>query len=195
MTASRIKEAALVHFAKHGYDGASLSQIAADVGIRTPSIYAHFKSKEALFLGIFSDVAQREIESVADCLSRFEDALLDRTLLGLIAHFKERFEGDGAMKFWMRMMFFPPASLQGDTLDSMYDEYLDKIEEALVAVFEKAPSFRKERDGEKANQAAVAFLCLLDGLLVELMYGGKDRYSKRLESAWTLYWRGLDIRQ
>jgi len=191
MTANRIKEAALEHFAKHGYDGASLSQIAADVGIRTPSIYAHFKSKESLFFGVFSDVAQQEWKSVADVLSRQDDEPLEERLLGVIAHFKERFDGDGAMKFWMRMMFFPPASLQKNILDSMYDEYLDKIEEALVAVFLQA-SPRGEENQEQAKQAATAFLCLLDGLLVELMYGGKDRFSKRLKAAWAIFWQGLN---
>lgn len=193
MTANRIKEAALEHFAKHGYDGASLSQIAADVGIRTPSIYAHFKSKESLFFGVFSDVAQQEWKSVADVLSRQDDEPLEERLLGVIAHFKERFDGDGAMKFWMRMMFFPPASLQKNILDSMYDEYLDKIEEALVAVFLQA-SPRGEENQEQAKQAATAFLCLLDGLLVELMYGGKDRFSKRLKAAWAIFWQGLNAK-
>jgi len=193
MTANRIKEAALEHFAKHGYDGASLSQIAADVGIRTPSIYAHFKSKESLFFGVFSDVAQQEWKSVADYLSRHDDEPLEERLLGVIAHFKERFDGDGAMKFWMRMMFFPPASLQTNILDSMYDEYLDKIEEALVAVFLQA-SPRGEENTEQAKQASTAFLCLLDGLLVELMYGGKDRFSKRLNAAWAIFWQGLNAK-
>jgi len=193
MTANRIKEAALEHFAKHGYDGASLSQIAADVGIRTPSIYAHFKSKESLFFGVFSDVAQQEWKSVADVLSRQDDEPLEERLLDVIAHFKERFDGDGAMKFWMRMMFFPPASLQKNILDSMYDEYLDKIEESLVAVFLQA-SPRGEENQEQAKQAATAFLCLLDGLLVELMYGGKDRFSKRLNAAWAIFWQGLNAK-
>ncbi|MBD2807322.1 helix-turn-helix transcriptional regulator, partial [Xenorhabdus sp. ZM] len=45
MTANRIKAVALSHFARYGYEGTSLANIAQEVGIKKPSIYAHFKGK------------------------------------------------------------------------------------------------------------------------------------------------------
>lgn len=50
LTANRIQLIALSHFAKYGYAGTSLSKVAEEVGIKKPSIYAHYKSKEDLFL-------------------------------------------------------------------------------------------------------------------------------------------------
>ncbi|MEX3715857.1 TetR/AcrR family transcriptional regulator [Cytobacillus horneckiae] len=50
MTDKQLKKVALIHFALHGYEGGSLTLIAKEVGIKKPSIYTHFKSKEELLL-------------------------------------------------------------------------------------------------------------------------------------------------
>ena len=48
-TAQKIISAAEKLFAENSYDGTSLRQIAQAVGIKEPSIYAHFANKEAIY--------------------------------------------------------------------------------------------------------------------------------------------------
>ena len=61
MTLQKIKTVSLQQFAKKGYDASSLQLIADEVGIKKQSIYAHFKSKDDLFLDIFKDAVDQEI--------------------------------------------------------------------------------------------------------------------------------------
>ena len=58
-TAERILDAAEDLFAQSGYSATALADVADVVGIRTPSLYNHFKNKEALY----GAVLDRLIES------------------------------------------------------------------------------------------------------------------------------------
>lgn len=63
MKSEEIKDAALKYFTMHGYEGASLSLIAEDVGMKKQSIYAHFKGKDDLFLQVLRDAKETELSS------------------------------------------------------------------------------------------------------------------------------------
>ncbi|AUM65787.1 TetR/AcrR family transcriptional regulator [Brevibacillus laterosporus] len=192
MTANKIKEAALQCFAQHGYEGTSLAQIADEVGIKKPSIYTHFKAKEDLFLHLIHDVFTIERAKMQQFLMINQDQPLATLLPELLNHYKTNFTHDSTFTFWLRMAFFPPSSLV-EPVSDVTNQFLDELEAMLVPLFKRAKELR-EIQVDDPQDAAIAFLCLMDGLFAELLFGGSDRYEKRWSSSWKIFAKGIHLR-
>lgn len=73
-TAERILDAAEDLFAEKGYSATSLGEVADRVGIRSPSLYNHFRNKEALY----SAVLARLLEVFGAPLAELQDSPITR---------------------------------------------------------------------------------------------------------------------
>ena len=67
-TKHKILLEALRLFSQKGYDAVSVEQIASAVGIKAPSLYKHYKSKQEIFNAIFEETARR-YEDFTDTIS------------------------------------------------------------------------------------------------------------------------------
>jgi AcrR family transcriptional regulator len=87
VTERLVIDAALTLFAQRGYHGTALRDIAAELGIRTPSLYNHIESKQELLRGILVTTTEQvwsdfetAVAGVADVSERLRRAVMTYAL-------------------------------------------------------------------------------------------------------------------
>lgn len=194
MTITKIKAAALRLFAQKGYEATPLSEIAKEVGIKTPSLYAHFKSKEDLYFAIFEDVIQEHLEHVAVMEKLVEGKSIHDKLYTLLQDSCQTYlSSELSITFLKRAMLFPPESLQQE-LQRRFPESETALSAVLTVIFEEGIQegiLRRAPIGE----LLASYYCLLDGTFVQRHYYDRDDFERRIQSIWRLYWQGIRVQQ
>ncbi|WP_449600260.1 TetR/AcrR family transcriptional regulator [Paenibacillus sp. Marseille-Q9583] len=190
LKSKEIKDIALKCFTTHGYEGASLSQIAEQVGMKKQSLYAHFKGKDDLFLQVLQDAKETEISSKLQYLSKVGTQNPKTDLLGYLQLVIDMFQKNEQLKFWLRISFFPPPHL-ATAIDEEVIDTEKKIQPILESKFQTwidANVIRKDA----ASIPTLAFLGVVDSIMLELVYGNNEtRLNEKLNASWTVFWRGI----
>lgn len=193
MKSEEIKEAALKYFTIHGYEGASLAQIAEEVGMRKQSLYAHFKGKDDLFLQVLRDAKETEFSSVLQYFNKLDSQHPERDLYRYLQWIIDSFQQSEQLKFWLRMTFFPPAHL-AQAVDKEVIDIEQKIKSIIQSKFQDWID-AKAIFQDQAKTPTLAFLGVVDCIMMELVYGNDEKRLKdKLEALWTVFWRGISHR-
>ncbi len=112
-TKERTREAALSIFARKGYEGATMQEIAETVGIKKASIYNHYKGKEDLFFAVYQDVADDYVKLMERVISDSRDMKLAERLAYI---FEEEilyfYRNPERQAFWNQITLFTPDVLR-----------------------------------------------------------------------------------
>lgn len=192
MSAKDIQTVALKHFSQKGYDGTTLGDIAAEVGIKKPSIYAHFTGKMDLFQSVVHYVADDYNAYWQRMLSETADQALKNRLHEIFFRVLEYFVNDRVkMNFWARVWMFPPEECSPDTLSSLRslnDSFIEKI----AAIFQAALDKNLIHKGDAKN-LAYGYFCFIDGSLMRAICYSDVNYEKHLPVLWDYFWQGLGL--
>ncbi|MEK4509846.1 TetR/AcrR family transcriptional regulator [Paenibacillus sp. FSL K6-2524] len=190
MKSKEIKDIALTCFTTHGYEGASLSQIAEKVGMRKQSLYAHFKGKDDLFLQVLQDAKETEITSKLKYLSKVDTQNPKADLLGYLQLVIDLFQKNEQLKFWLRISFFPPPHLAA-AIDEEVIDTENKIQTVLERKFQDWIDAKVIKE-DVASIPTLAFSGVVDSIMLELVYGNNEiRLNEKLNASWTVFWRGI----
>jgi AcrR family transcriptional regulator len=130
----RILRSAQALFAQRGYDGTSLKAIAENVGVSTPALYWHFRSKDDIYLAAVEKMLEDFLEAVraavcsSDPLQRFRE-----TLSAHIRFQLERREEAGlyAQSVGLRRLAFGSPARHWATVVALQRSYVDELRDVL----------------------------------------------------------------
>ncbi|QRY63230.1 TetR/AcrR family transcriptional regulator [Gordonia sp. PDNC005] len=173
-TVASIMSAGWELFASKGFHATSIDQICSAAALSRGTFYLHFKNKEALFLALFEQHAEREvarIESAVTSTAGDVDAALLSTLESLFANSQE------SRQWAMVSTEFTLAAAR----DPALAERLTAFEDALATRLESALAPVLERSGAEADRAALLptfIVALHEGLMLQQVVTG-DRSLTR----------------
>ncbi|TMU86937.1 TetR/AcrR family transcriptional regulator [Bacillus sp. BHET2] len=188
-----IKEASLDLFGQKGYEDTSLAEIAKVVGIKKPSIYNHFQSKEELFIEVMEDLIKAEVTAykmTAKTMVSQEPLSNIKKLFDLFCH---RLMTTKEAILWKRVTFFPP-ELFKDLIQRQFIHFEQVTSSILASVYEEGANQHLFHEINQ-DEFIASFLCLVDGVFLEHHYYTEEIFQQRIESAWKVYELGISSRK
>jgi len=162
-TRARLLQAASEVFARHGYDRASLDDVAAAAGLTKGAVYSSFASKDELFYALMRERIDERLALVAAAVDR-QTTLQDTTRdagAGLVELIFSQADWHLLfIEFWARAVRDP----------SLRQEFARQRRAAreLIAQFIEQQAARMEIElPAPADQLAVAVLALSNGIAIE----------------------------
>jgi AcrR family transcriptional regulator len=169
-------------FTESGYEGVSLSEIAKAVGIKTPSIYAHFSSKEQLFLQLVEETTREEILALTRIVDGLKSDTAEKKLATVYCFFTDLGPISTERAFLKRIIFIPPKQLK-ERLQHEFLIYEDQLSSLILQIL-----LEGEQSGEfvhlKNKELMALFLGLTDGLMVQAQLYDREAYEHRQNILW-----------
>ncbi len=189
MTKQEIVDHALTLFMNQGYEGASMSDLAAATGIKKASLYAHYSGKEEIFSAVFTGVVEEYRETIALLtLRRDEESALTR-LERMFRAFLRYCHNNPRMYFWDRYFYFAPEfikeRMERETRETQ-GEFLQVIQSAISEGIA-----RDEIRSQPVESAALSYYYLMIGLSMSVKLYDREALEQDISSAWAGLARGL----
>jgi|SRR5699024_299688 len=188
MKSKQIVEVALNYFSYYGYKGTTLTKIAESVGIKTPSLYAHFKSKQDIFFACLSYSLENDYNFLKNSLIVNKMETPKQTLYNLLINYDKRVHDNTISMFCLRMLYLPPNYFESQLIEET-NKRLENMRKLLDPVFKEA--YDRNDLKVEVDEAVEAYLCLFDGLVIELLYTNRESFQYRLEASWHVFSHGL----
>ncbi|MDQ7774912.1 MAG: helix-turn-helix domain-containing protein [Paracoccus aminovorans] len=186
---ARLCDAATRHFAAAGYDGASLSEIAAMIGIRKASLYSHVAGKDALFLLLLADAARIESGFAADTLAGPAGA--QGPGADYAAAIGPRFDASVHLRFLLRSAYLPPPQHRA-AVHEAFEGFLAVLRDGYLRQLRDSQPHGLAAD--QSERLGDAWLGVVDSLFVELFYAGRARMERRRMAMWQILTDSLTLR-
>jgi len=189
MTKQEILEHALALFMKKGYEGASMSDLAAATGIKKASLYAHYSGKEEIFSAVFTGVVEEYRETIQSITLKREDESALTRLERMFRAFQRYCHNNPRMYFWDRYFYFSPEFIQA-RMEQETKETQDEFQQAIQFAISDGIA-RREIRPQPVESAALAYYYLMIGLSMSVKLFDREELEREISLAWAGLARGL----
>jgi AcrR family transcriptional regulator len=161
-----ILDAALAVFAEKGYEGGTMREIAARLGLTEPALYRHYAGKEALFEDLVAEAGDRGASQVALMLEALDPATLHESLVAFIEMRRKHFPRGDSVKPIMKTLF--TAAPHREEFHEVFRAHVARpMFAALEAFVPRVDAYYGiTRSGKEVTSSVRAFLSLFVGYFV-----------------------------
>jgi len=188
-----IKKTALSLFAQKGYYGTTMNEIAELVGIKTPSLYFHFRGKEELFFSVYEDLANEYVSLMDRIMNTTESMDIEDRLFYIFEQFIIYYiDNPEKQSFWNQIILFAPPELKERFFAHVSNcdiRSQKKMQEILAREIEQG-QIRKD----SPFKMSWSFRSMRQGIIYWLMMAPELRREELIEACWTDLWLGLKKR-
>lgn len=185
-----ILKACFKHFAKRGYNVA-MADIAKEVGIKTPSLYSHFGSKEEiLYLTIEKELGQY-LEFMNKVYEEETRVLTKESVKTIFFRIIGYFKDYDTLRFWRNILLIEEDELRKKSSERVFFlemHHLSKLENLFSKAIFKSANNKDEVEGN-----ALQFLSMIQASLeIELLfYNAENRVEEYVTKIWNSYSKNL----
>lgn len=187
-TKGKILKESRTFFASKGYEGTTMTMIANAVGIKKPSLYSHYSSKEQIFKDILDKEVSDYIDFLHGSITKEDIAVKDKLYKLLVEHALG--DDEDSMDFYYRFIKYQPAGL----VDYVVGKFAE-MEQGTQEIFESILKQGKE-NGEidpvlSNSQIYKTYFLLVDGLSTMPKEYKNKMNNQELLGIWEVFFRGI----
>jgi AcrR family transcriptional regulator len=176
-------------FSNEDYNSVSLAHIAEKVGIKKPSIYAHFSSKEELFLSLIDRELQRLYLFLDETFSNYKIYKVETMLYEFLKKCMEyAVINTSEIRFLSRILYSPPMNLadQVSIRTSFFNEKVHNLQLQLM----KYGIENGEIKVQNMDTLLYSLICFIRGIFAMVLV--EQSFSlEKFNFCWQVYWKGI----
>jgi AcrR family transcriptional regulator len=181
-------------FAEKGYY-LSMSDIAKQVGLKVPSIYSHFQSKDEIIYCVMENKISTYYTTLLDEIKQSlqSDVSTEKRLRQICFSVSDYFSNQQTLRFWknISLIYHEELRVKCRELVKRQDELLFELLRSIFEIGSKKCEITVKE--ESVEGGVLLFWTMMQGILdMILIQGGMHMsYDTQIPKIWQAYWDGL----